>query len=94
MLYQQAKQGDYMAKIKYAIIDDGGMLNGKLFAYADDEQKLVAEYDKMWTLAPFTYPLISSRRKMTIVSFDDAMKICDNQTPDHVFESAGVVVEK
>ena len=32
-----------MAKIKYAIIDDGGMLNGKLFAYADDEQKLVAD---------------------------------------------------
>ena len=83
-----------MAKIKYAIIDDGGMLNGKLFAYADDEQKLVAEYDKVWSLAPFTYPLISSRRQMTELCFDEAMKICNNQTPDQIFESAGVVVEK
>ena len=83
-----------MAKIKYAIIDDGGMLNGKLFAYADEGQQLVAEFDKEWTLAPFTYPLISSRRAMTEVSFDDAMKITNNKTPDHVFESAGITPEK
>ena len=83
-----------MAKIKYAKIDDGGMLNGKLFAYADDEQKLVAEFDKEWTLAPFTYPLIASRRVLAPLSFEEAMHICDNQTPDHIFESAGIVVEK
>ena len=83
-----------MAKIKYAIIDDGGMLNGKLFAYADEGQKLVAEFDKEWTLAPFTYPLISSRRVMSEVSFEDAMKITNDKTPDNVFESVGIVAEK
>ena len=83
-----------MAKIKYAVIDDGGMLHGKLFAYADEGQKLVAEFDKEWTLAPFTYPLISSRRVMSEVSFEDAMKMTNNKTPDNVFESVGIVAEK
>ena len=83
-----------MAKIKYAKIDDGGMLHGKLFAYADDEQKLVAEFDKEWTLAPFTYPLIASRRVLADLSYEEAMQITCDKTPDHVFESAGVVVEK